>query len=92
MQEPLVQFPGWEDLLENRYYTLVFSGFLGGSDGKESICNVGYLGSIPELGKFPGEGNKLPTPVFWPREFYGQRILAGNSPWGLKGSDMKEQL
>ena len=23
-------------------------GFLGGSDGKESACNVGDLGSIPE--------------------------------------------
>ena len=33
----------------------------GGSDGKESICNVGDLGSIPELGRFLGEehGNPL---------------------------------
>ena len=28
----------------------------GGSDGKESACNVGDSGSIPELGKSPGEG------------------------------------
>ena len=27
-------------------------GFPGGSDGKESACNVGDLGSIPELGRF----------------------------------------
>ena len=26
------------------------------SDGKESTCNVGDLGSIPELGRSPGEG------------------------------------
>ena len=30
---------------------------LGGSDGKESGPNVGDLGSIPGLGRFPGEGN-----------------------------------
>ena len=29
----------------------------------------------------------LPTPVFWPGEFYEQRILAGYSPWGRKESD-----
>ena len=32
-------------------------GFLGASDGKESACNVGDLGSIPGLGRFPAEGN-----------------------------------
>ena len=30
---------------------LFFMGFPGGSDGKESTCNVGDLGSIPGLGK-----------------------------------------
>ena len=30
-------------------------GFHGGSDGKESACNVGDLGSIPGLGRSPGE-------------------------------------
>ena len=32
-------------------------GFSGGSDGKESSCNAGDMGSIPELGKSPGEKN-----------------------------------
>ena len=32
----------------------------GSSAGKESICNVGDLGSIPELGRSPGEGNSDP--------------------------------
>ena len=32
-------------------------GFPGGSDSKESVCNAGDLGSIPELERFPGEGN-----------------------------------
>ena len=35
-------------------------GFPGGSAGKESACSVGDLGSIPELGRFPGEGNDYP--------------------------------
>ena len=35
-------------------------GFPGGSDGKESACNAEDLGSIPELGRFPREGNGNP--------------------------------
>ena len=35
-------------------------GFPGGSAGKESACNVGDLGSIPELGRSPGEGKGYP--------------------------------
>ena len=34
--------------------------FPGGSTGNESICNVGDLGSIPGLGRSPGEGNGYP--------------------------------
>ena len=34
--------------------------FPGGSDGKESACNVGDLGSIPGLGRSPGEGKGYP--------------------------------
>ena len=32
-------------------------GFLGGSAGQESACNAGDLGSIPGLGRSPGEGS-----------------------------------
>ena len=35
-------------------------GFPGGSDGKESACSVGDLGSNPGLGRSPGEGNGNP--------------------------------
>ena len=35
-------------------------GFPGGSDGKESACNVGDLGLIPGLGRSPGEGKGYP--------------------------------
>ena len=33
-----------------------------------------------------------PTPVFLPREFHGQRSLAGNSPQGHKESDTTQRL
>ena len=38
-------------------------GFPGGSDSKESACNAGDLGSVPELGGFPegGHGNQAKT-------------------------------
>ena len=32
-------------------------GLPGGSDGKESLYNAGDLGSIPGVGRSPGEGN-----------------------------------
>ena len=35
----------------------VFVGFPGGSDSKESACNAEDPGSIPGLGRLPGEGN-----------------------------------
>ena len=40
--------------------TPVFLGFPGGSAGKESACDVGDLGSIPGLGRSPGEGKGYP--------------------------------
>ena len=51
-----------------------WTGFPGGSAGKESTCNAGDQGSIPGLGRSPGEGNRPPTPVFWPGEFHGQSM------------------
>ena len=38
----------------------VFLGFPGASDSKESACNVGDLGSIPDLGRSPGGGHGNP--------------------------------
>ena len=41
--------------------------FPGGSDSKESACNVGDLGLIPGLGRSPGEenGNPLQQNMRW---------------------------
>ena len=45
-------------------------GFSGGSEGKESACNVGAVGSIPGLGRSSGEGNG-----------YHYSILSWRIPW-----------
>ena len=58
--------------------------FLGGSVIKNPLAKAGDMGSIPGSGRSPGEGNGKLTPVFLPGESYGQRSLAGCSPWGLK--------
>ena len=34
--------------------------FPGGSDGKESTCSAADLGSVPGLGRSPGEGKGFP--------------------------------
>ena len=52
----------------------IHQGFPGGSDGEEPGCNAGDLSPIPRLGRSPGEGNGLPTPVFLPGEFHGQKL------------------
>ena len=39
---------------------LNFRDFLGGSDGKESVCNTGDLGSVLGSGRSSGEGNGNP--------------------------------
>jgi len=46
------------------YIDLMKSLLPGGSDGKESTCNLGDLGSVPGLGRSPGEGNGYPLQYF----------------------------
>ena len=61
MRKTPVQSLGREDpLRRDRLPTPVFLGFPGGSDSKESACNAGDLGSVPGLGRSPGEGNGYP--------------------------------
>ena len=61
MQETPLQFLGLEDPLEKESLpTPVFLGFACGSAGKESACNAGDLGSVPGLGRPPGEGKVYP--------------------------------
>ena len=50
-------------------------GFPGGSAGKESVYSVGDLGSIPELGRSPGEG-----------QGYSLQYLAWRIPWAVSST------
>ena len=55
-------------------------GFPGGSAGKESSCNVGDLGSIPGLGRSPGEENSYPL------QYYGLKNSMGCIVYGVTNS------
>ena len=57
MQETVVRKIPWR---RDRLPTPVFLGFPCGSAGEESACSAGDLGSIPELGRSPGEGKGYP--------------------------------
>ena len=50
------------------------------------------LGSIPELIRFPGEGNGYPLQYSCLENPRGQRSLVGHSPWDHKELDTTEQL
>ena len=54
----------------------------GGSDGKESTCNVGDLGLIPGLGRSPGGGH---SPVFLPGESPRTEEPGGLQSMGSQG-------
>ena len=43
----------------------VDKGFPGGSAGKESACSAGDPGSVPGLGRTPGEGTGYPLQYAW---------------------------
>ena len=60
-------------------------GFPDSSVGKESTCNEGDLGSIPRLGRLPGEGKGYPLQ-------YSGLENSMDSPWGRKESDTTERL
>ncbi|CAI9176136.1 unnamed protein product [Rangifer tarandus platyrhynchus] len=61
-----------------------------GSAGKESTCNVGDLGSIPGLGRSPGEGKGYPLRYSCRRIPWTEESLAGYSPWGHEESNTTE--
>ena len=66
--------------------TPVFFSFAGGSNCKESACNMGDLGSTPGLRRSPGGHGSL-LHYSYLENSHGQRSLAGYSPWGHKESD-----
>ena len=56
-------------------FPLTLLGFPGGSDGKESACNAGDLGSIPGLGQSRGGGHGNPPQYSCLENPHGQRSL-----------------
>ena len=70
----------------DRLPTPVFLGFPGDSEGKESACNAGDLGSILGWGRSLGGGHDNSLQYSCPENPHGQRSLVGCSPWGLKES------
>ena len=53
-----------EEIRANSLSFEKIGGFPGGSAGEESTCNAGDLGSIPGLGRSPGEGKGYPLQYF----------------------------
>ena len=68
---------------------MIIWGFPGVLVVKNPSVSVGDMGLIPESRRSPGRGNGNPL-QFFPGKSYGQRSLAGYSPWGLKQSDTIE--
>ena len=66
--------------------------FPGDSDSKEICLQCRRPGLNPRVRKIPWKREWLPTPVFLPGEFHGQRSLVGYSHWGCRESDTTEQL
>ena len=66
-------------------------GFPGSSDSKVFICNIGDFSSIPESGRFPGEGNGMPLQYSCLENPMDRGALwAPWGPWGHKESDTTE--
>ena len=66
--------------------------FPGGSEVKASAYNVGDLGSIPSLGRSPGEGHGDPLQYSCLENPHGQRSVVGYNLWGHNDLDMTERL
>ena len=62
------------------------------NSSKESACNAGDPGWIPESQRFPWRGEWQPTPVLLPEESHGQRTLVGYSPLDGKELGTNERL
>ena len=72
--------------------SLQYEGFIGDSDGKESACNLGDLGSIPGLGRSLGGGHSNSLQYSCLENLHVQRSLVGYSPRGCKELDTTERL
>ena len=65
-------------------------GFPGGSESKESACNVEESKFNPWVRNIPWRREWLPTLLFLPGESNGQMSLVGSNPRGCEELDMTE--
>ena len=70
--------------LSDFHFDYMLTGFPGGAIGKEPACQCRRQGFDPWVSKIPWRRAWHPTPVFLPGEFYGQRSLAGYSPYRFR--------
>ena len=70
--------------------TFNIMGFPGGSDGKESACNMGDLGSITGSGRLPGERNGYPLQYSCLGKPWTEKSGGLCSPWITEELDATE--
>ena len=70
----------------------IAGSFPDGSDGKESACNAGDLGSVPGSWRYLGEGNGNASSILAWRIRWTEESGRLHSPWGCKESDTTEWL
>ena len=70
-------------------YSIPSLSFPGGSDVKESACNMGDLGSIPRLERFPGGGHGNPLQYSYLENLMDRGVWRA-TVHGLTESDMTE--
>ena len=71
----------------NCYFLTYKQGFPGGSERKEFTCHRGDLGSVPGLGRSPGEGNSHPLQYSGLENSTDRGAWGVYSPWGPKELD-----
>ena len=88
IQETLVRFlarVGKIHWIKDRLPTPVFLGFPGGSESRESTCNVEVPDSVSRLGRSPGERKSYPL------QYSGLKNSMGHTG-GHKESDTTKRL
>ena len=71
-------------LIEDKIYLCLYTGFSGGSAVKNLSANAGVTGSISGSERAPGGQNGYPPQYSCLENLHGQRSLEGYSPWGCR--------
>ena len=61
--------------LPSLFIVIFYEGFPDSSVGKETSCNAGDPGSIPELGRSPGEGIGYPLKYSCPLIIFSKKLM-----------------